>query len=65
MKADLRILIKDFRRNKSLKITLARVPFSPRQFFVRMNGTPWPPSGRPASLTRLLTALRKALVRAG
>ena len=64
MKPDLRISIKDFRRNKSLKITLARVPYYPRQFFVCMNGTPWPSGGRPVSMTRLLTALRKALVRA-
>lgn len=65
MKADLRISVKDYRRGKSLKVLLAEVPFaSARQFRVTMNGTPWPASGRPVSLTRVLTALRKALVRA-
>lgn len=65
MKADLRISVKDYRRGKSLKILLAEVPFtSARQFWVTMNGARWPASGRPVSLTRVLTALRKALVRA-
>ena len=64
MKADLRISIKDYRRNKNLKIQLLQVSFNPRQFFVRMNGLPWPKDGRPVSMTRLLTALRKALVKA-
>ena len=32
---------------------------------VRMNGAPWPAGGGPVSLTRLVTALRKPLVRAG
>ena len=64
MKADLRISIKDYHRNKNLKIQLVRVPFSSsRQFWVRMNNVPWPKDGRPVSLTRLLTALRKALVK--
>ena len=63
MKADLRISIKDFHRNKNLKILLRRAIFSQRQFYVRMNGTPWPKDGRPVSLTRLLTALRKSLVK--
>jgi hypothetical protein len=64
MKADLRISIKDFQRNKNLKIQLARVPFaSSRQFWVRMNGERWPKDGRPVSLTRLLTAVRKSLVK--
>jgi hypothetical protein len=63
MKADLRISIKDYHRNKSLKILLLRA-HSPRQFFVRMNGQPWPVSGKPVSLSRLSAALRKALVRA-
>jgi hypothetical protein len=64
MKADLRISIKDFQRNKNLKIQLTRVPFaSSRQFWVRMNGEPWPKDGRPVSLTRLLTAVRKSLVK--
>ncbi len=50
-------------RNKSLKVLLARVPFGTRQFFVRMNGQPWPKDGKPASMTRVMTALRKALVK--
>jgi hypothetical protein len=64
MKPDLRISVKDYRRNTNLKIQLVRVPFSlSRQFSVRMNGAPWPKDGRPVSLTRVLTALRKALVK--
>ena len=64
MKADLRISVKDYYRDKNLKIQLARVPYARnRQFWVRMNGQPWPKDGRPVSLTRLLTALRKSLVR--
>lgn len=64
MKYDLRISVKDYRRDKSLKVQLAQVPFaSARQFWVRMNGQPWPKAGQPVSLTRVLTALRKALVR--
>ena len=61
MKADLRISIKDYRRNKTLRVTLARVPFGQRQFFVRMEGKRWPKSGEPVSITRVMTALRKAL----
>jgi hypothetical protein len=38
MKADLRISVKDYARNKSLKVLLLRVPFASRRFFVRMNG---------------------------
>ncbi len=64
MKADLRISVKDYSRNKSLKVLLMRVPFASRRFFVRMNGRPWPKDGSPASLTRVFTALRKALVKA-
>ena len=63
MKADWRISIKDERRKKTLKVTLVRVPFSPRQFQAKMNGQRWPADGRPVSLTRVLTALRKVLVR--
>jgi hypothetical protein len=64
MKADLRISVKDYRRHKNLKIQLTQVPFTAsRQFWVRMNGVPWPKNGRPVSLTRLLTALRKSLVK--
>jgi hypothetical protein len=65
MKADLRISIKDHHRKKNLKIRLFRPPFPCRQFLVRMNGAPWPRAGEPMSLTRLVTALRKSLVRAG
>ena len=63
MKADLQISIKDYRRGKNLKVLLLRTPFGPRQYFVRMNGAPWPAGGQPVSLTRVLTALRKALVK--
>lgn len=64
MKADLRISVKDYHRNKNLKIQLVRVPFSAsRQFWVRMDGVPWPKDGKSVSLTRLLTALRKSLVK--
>ena len=50
MKADLRISIKDYSRNKNLKVQLTRVPFaSARQFWVRMNGQPWPKGGQPVS----------------
>ena len=64
MTADVRISIKDYHRNKNLKIQLTRVPFAAaRQYWVRMNGLPWPKEGRPVSLTRVLTSLRKALVK--
>ena len=63
MKADLRISIKDHRRNKNLKIQLVRPYSTSRQFRVRMNGVPWPKDGRPVSIARLLTALRKPLVK--
>jgi hypothetical protein len=65
MQADLRISVKDYRRNKNLKIQVLRVPYARhRQFLVKMNGKPWPQSGHPVSLTRLITALRKSLVKA-
>jgi hypothetical protein len=64
MKSDLRISVKDYRRNKNLKILLFRADFTHRQFFVRMNGAPWPADGRPVSLTKLLTGIRKELVKA-
>jgi len=60
MEADFRISIKDDRRTKKLKILLTRAPFGIRQFHVRMNGKSWLASGRPVSLTRVLTALRKS-----
>jgi len=45
MKAELRISIKDYHENKSLKILLFRPPFPCRQFLVQMNGVPWPATG--------------------
>ena len=63
MKPDLRIPVKDYQRNKSLKIVRFRLPFGTRQFFARMNGAPWPKDRRPVSLTRVLAGLRKALVK--
>jgi hypothetical protein len=65
MKAYIRISVKNLLKNKNLKVQLFRVPFARnRQFCVKMNGQPWPKDGRPVSLTRLLAALRKSLVRA-
>lgn len=65
MKSDLRISIKDYRRKKNLKVQLVQVPFSStHQFWVRMNGLPWPKPGQQVSLTRVMTALRKSLVKA-
>jgi hypothetical protein len=64
MKAEMRISIKDYRRNKNLKVLLVRPPFPSRQFMVWMNGERWPATRRAVSITRVLTALRKALVRA-
>ena len=64
MNADLRISVKDYSGNKTLKLSLLRVHFASRRFFVRMNGQPWPKDGSPASLTQVFTALRKALVKA-
>jgi len=63
MKAGLRISIKDYSRNKTLLIRLTRVPFSNRLFEVQMDRQRWPADGRPVSLTRVMTALRKALVK--
>jgi hypothetical protein len=63
MKPDLRISVKDYSRNKSLKVLRYRTPFGPPQFFVAMNGQSWPKGGQPVSLTRVFTALRKAAVR--
>jgi hypothetical protein len=64
MKTHLRISVKDLQRNKNLKIQLARVPFTRnRQFWVKMNGQPWPKAGRPVSLMRPLIARRKSLVK--
>jgi hypothetical protein len=62
MKAEVRISIKGYRRNKNLKVLLVRPPFPSQQFFVWMNGERWPARGRMVSVTRVVTALRKALV---
>lgn len=71
MKAELRISIKDYHRNKNLKVLLFRPPFPSRGYWVRMSregpGTGlvgWPKDGRPVSMTRLMAALRRALVKA-
>ncbi len=64
MKAEVRISIKDYRRNKNLKVLLVRPPYPGRRFWVWMNGERWPAAKRDVSLTRVITALRKALVRA-
>ncbi len=64
MKADLRISIKDYRRNKNLKVLLLRPPFPSWGFMVWMNGRRWPKGGPTVCITRVLTALRKTLVRA-
>ena len=45
-------------------VQLAQVNYSRcPQFLVRMNRAPWPANGRPVSVTRVLTALRKAIVK--
>ena len=52
MKAGLRI-IKGYHRNKNLNILLVRAVFAPhRQFYVRMNGSPWPTNGHLGSSQR-------------
>ena len=64
-KSDLRISVKDYRRGKNVKIELAQLSYgSSRQFLVKMNGARWPADGRPVSITRVLTALRKSIVKA-
>jgi hypothetical protein len=45
MKAELRISIKDYHRKKTLKITLARAPYSIRQLLVLMNSQRGPADG--------------------
>jgi len=42
---------------------MLRPPLPSRPFLVWMNGERWPRDGRLVSLTRVLTALRKSLVR--
>jgi hypothetical protein len=63
MKADLRISIKDYHRNKKLKVLLFRPPFPSRGWLVRMNGESWPKRRGTVGLSRLLAAVRKALVK--
>jgi hypothetical protein len=63
MKPDLRISVKDYRRGKNLKVLLYQLPYGNRRFWVRMNGSRWPADGNPVSVTKLMTALRKSLVR--
>jgi len=63
MKADRRISVKDYHKNKTLKVLLCRPPFPSRQFMVWMNGERWARDERMVSLTRVLAALPKALVR--
>lgn len=55
--------MKEYHRNKNLKILLFRLPYPCRRSFVRMNNQPWPRTGLPVSLTRLVAGLRKALVK--
>ncbi len=43
---------------------LYRPPFPSRAYLVKMAGKPWPGGDQVVSLTRVVTALRKALVRA-
>jgi hypothetical protein len=43
---------------------VARTPLSNGRHLLRMNGQPWLADGCPVSLTKLMTALFKALVRA-
>lgn len=62
-KPDLRISVKDRRRGKTLKILLYRLPYGSHRFWVRMNGSRWPADGKPVSVTKLMTYLRKSLVR--
>src|SRR5262249_49811303 len=62
MKADLRISIKDFHRNRTLRVILYREPFQANRFRVTMNGDKWPKDGRPVSMTLLFASLRKRVV---
>ena len=66
MKAGLRISIKDYHRNKNLKILLFRPPFQCRGFPVRMNPDASGQAdglGGTVGLSRLLAAVRKSLVK--
>jgi hypothetical protein len=63
IKSDLRISVKDYRRNKNLKIPLQRATFTHRQFQVSMNDSPWKKDGRPVSPAKLFTSLGKPIVK--
>ena len=64
MKSDRRMSIKDYLRNKNLKFnSFGFLFYTPRQFWGRMNGCPWPKDGRPVAVTHLLNALRESLVK--
>jgi len=53
MKSGWRISVKDYRHSNTPKIQPAQVNVcSSRQFFVKMNGGPWPTNGRPVPITR-------------
>jgi hypothetical protein len=65
MKPDVRTSIKDYRRNKTLRVLLFRPSFPSRSFMERMIGQTWPKHEWPVCLTRVLSALRKCLVKAG
>src|ERR1039457_7233678 len=66
MKADLRISIKDYRRNKSLKIQLRAVPFAAaRQFGVRMNGRRSADCPNPQRVARQTRLEKSHVVRSG
>ena len=62
MKSDLRISVKDYRRNKNLKILLVRADFTHRQFFVRkelVKSAGSTPASHPSDQTnRLLNPLK-------
>jgi hypothetical protein len=64
MKAELRISIKDYHRTKNLNILLVRPLFPSRQFQVWMKGEQRPVRARAVSVTRLVAAVGRALVKA-
>ena len=48
MKAEVRILIKDYHRNKNLEVLLVRPPYPSRGLMVWMNRERWPEERRPS-----------------
>ena len=50
MKAEVRILIKDYHRNKNLEVLLVRPPYPSRGLMVWMNRERWPEERRPSVL---------------